>query len=121
MGRFRWVACQVDDLRKCLKLPVLRQKLKSLPSTLNETYSRILLAIEDEYKQDAYKILQWLAFSARPLSLDEVIEALAIDLDTDDSPWFNPDLKIIDPQEVFTICSSLIYMENVEKCLFLSP
>ena len=102
----------MDVLRKCLTLPALRQKLKSLPSTLNETYSRILLAVEDEYKEYAHKILQWLAFSARPLSLDEVIEALAIDFDSDDKLCFNPDLQIPDPQAVFAICSSLVYMEN---------
>jgi len=102
----------MDVLRKCLKLSVLRQKLGSLPSTLDETYSRILLSIEDQYKEDAHKILQWLAFSARPLSLDEVIEALAIDLDGNDNCYFNPNLKLIDSHAIFVICSSLIYMEK---------
>jgi hypothetical protein len=92
--------------------------LKGLPPTLNETYSRILLAIEDDYKEYAHKILQWLVFSTRPLSLDEVIEALAIDLDSDDNPCYNPDLKIPDPRAVFTICSSLICED---KGLLLPP
>ena len=92
--------------------------MQGLPSTLNETYSRILLAIDNDYREYAHKILQWLAFSARPLSLDEVIEALAIDLDSEDNCYFNPDLKIPNPQAVFMICSSLIYME---KGLLLFP
>jgi len=38
--------------------------------------------------------------------------ALAIDLETDEIPRFDPDMMIPDPQDVFTICSSLIYMED---------
>ena len=34
--------CQLDALRKCLKLDALRKALNSLPKTLDDTYSRIL-------------------------------------------------------------------------------
>ena len=77
--RFRWVACQIDTLRKCLKLDILRKALRSLPKTLEETYMRILLEIDEEYQQDAIKILQWIAFCAQPLQLREVAEVIAID------------------------------------------
>src|ERR1700677_4230327 len=76
--RFRWVACQLDVLRKCIKLDGLTKKLKSLPKTLDETYDRILQNIDDEYHNDAFNVLQWLAFSARPVTLAEVAEALAV-------------------------------------------
>ena len=65
--RFRWAVCQIDALAKCVKLPMLQATLRSLPRTLEGTYTRILLDIEQEYVRDAISVLRWLAFSARPV------------------------------------------------------
>ena len=46
---------------------MLRTSLQSLPQTLEDTYSRILLSIDQEYVRDAISVLRWLAFSARPV------------------------------------------------------
>ncbi|KAJ7691814.1 hypothetical protein B0H17DRAFT_555803 [Mycena rosella] len=40
-GSFRWVACQIDSLRTCLRKHV-KLILQSLPKDLEETYQRIL-------------------------------------------------------------------------------
>ncbi|KIM71323.1 hypothetical protein PILCRDRAFT_45647, partial [Piloderma croceum F 1598] len=71
-GMFRWVACQLDALRKCIKLDGLTKALKALPKSLDETYEHILQTIDDEHHDDVLKVLQWLAFSARPVTLAEV-------------------------------------------------
>jgi hypothetical protein len=42
--------------------------LRTLPKTLNETYDRILMSIDEFYIEDTRRMLQWLAFSARPVS-----------------------------------------------------
>lgn len=73
-------------------------------------YDRILLNIDEECRDDALKVLQWLAFSARPLTFGEVAEALAIDLD---DGGYDPDRRPFDPQSILTICSSLIDLPNV--------
>lgn len=54
--------------------PQLRKALHSLPKDLDSTYERILCNIDDSNAAYALKILQWLTFSARPLSLEEVAE-----------------------------------------------
>jgi hypothetical protein len=41
--------------------------LNTPPKTLNETYDRIITGIDEGYVEEASKILQWLAFSARPV------------------------------------------------------
>lgn len=46
---------------------MLQTTLQSLPRTLDDTYLRILLGIDQEYVRDAISVLQWLAFSARPV------------------------------------------------------
>jgi ankyrin repeat protein len=100
------VVCQLDTLRKCLKTNSLREALRSLPKTLDETYSRILCNIEEEYSKDAFKILEWLVYSARPLDIQELAEVVAVDID--DDPRFEPENRLGDPLDILTICSSLV-------------
>ena len=106
LTRFRWAVCQLDTLRKCIKPSALRKALASLPKTLDETYERILSNIDETHAEDAFKVLQWLAFSARPLELQEVAEATAITLD--DLPRFDPEDRLRHPTDILAICSSLI-------------
>ena len=44
-------------------------------------YLRIITQIDESYGEDAFRILQWLVYSARPLSLSEIAEVLAIEWD----------------------------------------
>ena len=80
--------------------------MSTLPSTLDETYERILLAIEEEHAEYALRILTWLVFSARPLFADEIAEVVAIDVDR--NPAFDPEDILEEPLDVLKICSSLI-------------
>lgn len=67
--RFRWAVCQLDMLGECRSKASLRRSLATLPPTLDKTYDRILSSISEVDSQYAIPILQWLAFSARPLSI----------------------------------------------------
>ncbi|KAH0559449.1 hypothetical protein GP486_004039 [Trichoglossum hirsutum] len=109
-GMFRWVVCQLDELRKCLKVETLRKALKSLPKTLDDTYARILLNIDEDYAQDALKVLQWLSFSNRPLRIEEVAEVVAVDLESD--PQFDSNRRLSEPHDLLIICSSLITVSS---------
>src|SRR6202020_635271 len=106
ISRFRWVVCQLEELRKCAKLSELRKALKALPKTLDETYERILVNIDEMYREDVRKVLQFLAFSACPVSLEEVVEVLAVSLE--DSPRFDPEQRYPEPRDILTRCSSLV-------------
>ncbi|KAK0507602.1 hypothetical protein JMJ35_010125 [Cladonia borealis] len=109
-GMFRWAACQLDSLRSCLNVYGVRKALRSLPITLDDTYTRILLSINEAYFQYVFKILQWLTYSARPLELKELAEVVAIDLD--ESPRFDPERRFPEPQDILVLCSSLISWGN---------
>ena len=104
--RFRWVACQLDALRKCAKLSELRHTLNSLPKTLDDTYERILLGIDESWRDDVYRVLQWLCFALRDITLSEVVDALAVT--SVDGPRFDPDERYADPRDILTRCSSLV-------------
>jgi hypothetical protein len=98
--------CQLDALARCRNRATLRKSLATLPQTLDQTYDRILTAISEEDCEYAMRILQWLTFSARPLSVEEVAEVVAIDVARD--PAFDRDEVLEDPLEALNICSSLV-------------
>ncbi|KAH0545421.1 hypothetical protein FGG08_000562 [Glutinoglossum americanum] len=110
-GMFRWVVCQLDSLRRCRHINGLREALKTLPKTLDATYDRILVSVGEEDYQAAIGILQWLACSNRPLLLEEVAEAIAIDFS--DPPRFDLGRRLREPREVLEICSSLVTVSRV--------
>jgi ankyrin repeat protein len=106
------VFCQLDALRQCLPSS-LRRTLAELPESLDETYERIVRDIKKGNRADAYRMLQCLAVSIRPLSVAELAELLAFDFDAPDLkggiPKLNTKWRWEDhEQAVLSTCSSLI-------------
>ena len=108
LNRFRWVFCQLDALKKCLKPGSIRKALQNLPKTLDDTYARILVNINEECQQEARRALLWLAFSERPLLLEEVAEVAVFDPDID----FDPNERLPDPGYVLEILGSLVTVSS---------
>ena len=80
-SRFRWVQCQIDTLDKCTSVSEIRRVLESLPEGLEETYRRILIAI-DRRLEDSCLVrrgLMWLVTALRPMRLRELLEGVTID------------------------------------------
>ncbi|OSS51913.1 hypothetical protein B5807_03446 [Epicoccum nigrum] len=111
-GMFRWIVCQLDALTRCRNRAMLRKSLVTLPQTLDQTYERILAAICEEDRDYAIRILQWLTFSERPLTVEEIAEVVAIDVTRD--PAFDSDEILEDPLEALNICSSLVTITTQE-------
>src|ERR1700747_1185008 len=80
-SRFRWAFCQLEALRHCLA-PRVRQMLKELPETLDETYERILRDINKANWDLAHRLLECLAVAVRPLRVAELAGLLAVDFGT---------------------------------------
>ncbi len=97
-------------MENCLDYRQLQEALASLPDTLDETYARILNAIPSRHKQMAIRILQFLAFSERPLRIEEVVEVIAVDPKGD--PRFDPRNRMPEPKEISRYCSSLVAVER---------
>jgi len=118
--RFRWVALQLAELAKCSSEYQVMHQLKNLPEGLDDIYKRILKAIDGKYHADTLTFLQWLAFSRRPMAIEEVAEAVTVDFDLDDGPIFTPTKRYTDPRDVLARCSSLVN-ESEGKCCRLNP
>src|ERR1700761_8983199 len=86
--RFRWVVCQVDRLRRTFPASI-RSVLDDLPKTLDETYGRTLLGIDEEKREYAQRLFRCLMVSIRPLCVEELAEIFAIRFDSPSLPSFN--------------------------------
>ena len=106
--RFRWVALQLNELKKCRSKTDLKKQLADLPQGLDETYDRILLAIEKKDHGYSKLFLQWLSFAVRPLTLRELAATAAVDLSAENGPEYNSNNELEDTKDVLKICSSFI-------------
>ncbi|KAL1682498.1 hypothetical protein EV122DRAFT_287123 [Schizophyllum commune] len=117
---FRWVECQFDFLATCRTRQAVNQALNNLPKTLHETYERILQAIDrqgTDMARIAQRTLRWLVGAQRPIRLNEIQEAVMIEVDQD---ALNEDLGVFDPMDVLHTCSSLVSYDNAKGVVNLS-
>ncbi|KAF4534640.1 uncharacterized protein LTHEOB_12918 [Lasiodiplodia theobromae] len=105
-GMFRWVALQLDSLEQCVNNEELEDALEHLPDNLYETYDRILDNIPLRRKKNAIRLLQFLVYSERPLTLKEAVDAITVKLDG--SPRFDIKRRMPDHQEIAVYCSGLV-------------
>jgi hypothetical protein len=57
----------------------VRKALDDLPATLDDTYTRVLLDIEEMYHDHALTLLRWLAYARSPPTLGELVDAAVTD------------------------------------------
>jgi hypothetical protein len=79
-GMFLWANLILYDLKTSsqISLHAIRQKLETLPTGLPAVYKSILLAIKLEDVEATNNILRWVVWSERPLKLEELKIAIAI-------------------------------------------
>ena len=110
--RFRWVALQLTELKKCRTKADLNKQLADLPQGLDKTYDRILLGINDKDHHYAKTFLQWLCFAVCPLTLEELAATAAVDFCAENGPEYKSANELQDIMDVFKICSSFIMESN---------
>uniref|UniRef100_A0A0D2YDA8 NACHT domain-containing protein n=1 Tax=Fusarium oxysporum (strain Fo5176) TaxID=660025 RepID=A0A0D2YDA8_FUSOF len=105
-------ACQLESLARCLSPKAIKAALGFLPRDLNETYRRMVQNIPSEYKSGAIRLLQFLVYAKRPLSLSETIEVLATQIDQEPR-GFDVDGRLCQKADVLRYCPSLVIIAKV--------
>jgi ankyrin repeat domain-containing protein 50 len=101
-------------LRRCTSVSAIRKAMSALPKSLDETYDRILLGIDEIHQPEVMKVLHALTASEGQLTLEEVVEILATDLEAT-PPRFEPDSRLLDPRTILSMCSSLVTTSRAEQ------
>lgn len=83
-GNFQWVTLVVPEVlkmfRKGRSLQSMQANIQRLPSALDEMYGQLLDSIDSEDVEQALRLLQWICFSFKPLSLEELRIVMVIDV-----------------------------------------
>lgn len=84
-GGFQWVSLVtetiIDKTLAGMRAERLLQELASCPQTLGELYAAILMDIRETERSQMMKAFYWVLFAKRPLSAQELRDALATDKD----------------------------------------
>ncbi|KAL8953349.1 MAG: hypothetical protein Q9222_000811 [Ikaeria aurantiellina] len=89
-GMFLWVGLLHERLSPGKNARQLRKLISDTPTGLNQAYERDLEAIHDlpvEGEHRAFKILLWVLHSLRPLTVQELTEALLVGLEDDNTSY----------------------------------
>ena len=86
------------------------KQLENLPKGLYATYDQILLKINNlgDHRMNTKTFLQWLSFSACPMSLEEISEAVVVDFESEDGPKYTPERRYFNKRDVLKNCSGFI-------------
>jgi hypothetical protein len=91
-----------------MSVAAIRKALAAgLPKNLNQTYDQILSGIDESHQIEVMKTLRAVTVTAGPLTLGEIVEILAVDLDST-PPVFELDSRLLDPRNILSMCSSLV-------------
>ncbi|KAI5460679.1 hypothetical protein BGZ63DRAFT_414828 [Mariannaea sp. PMI_226] len=107
-----WATCQLDSLAKCLSPYDMEAAVGSLPSDLNETYSRMLQNIPIEFQSGAIRLLQFLVYAKRPMMLSEAVEVIATEIDREPR-GFRKERRLFQETYVLKYCPSLVSIFQV--------
>ncbi|KAG2067881.1 hypothetical protein BDR04DRAFT_823975 [Suillus decipiens] len=119
-GMFRWVQCQLDVIMKCKRPDSIRKALDDLPTGLYETYDRIMYSINERGQDDvqiAQRCLLLLAGTFTPLTLDQLNEAMMIEVG---QASLNENLGVTDTMDIIVACGSLVTYNEETGIITLS-
>ncbi|KAJ5372564.1 NACHT nucleoside triphosphatase [Penicillium concentricum] len=112
-GVFRYVECQLLALKRARIRNELDKCLRSLPRDLDETYERVLCSIDEGYVQEVRLILNLLCVSDQPVTMEQLIDALTIDVSASELQ-LDRDGRSFTEDDILDICLGLIEVAVVE-------
>ncbi|KXJ86460.1 hypothetical protein Micbo1qcDRAFT_219483 [Microdochium bolleyi] len=113
-GMFRWAFCQLDTLARCPHITAIREALKSLPRSLDETYNRMLDSIPAKKIDDSFRLLQFLVHSKRPLRLAEATEIIATQIEGEVAGSFNVENRLFRETDILDYCPGLVVVVHAD-------
>ncbi|KAJ7637941.1 ankyrin repeat-containing domain protein [Mycena polygramma] len=102
-GMFRMAACLLQELARKRIDTNIDKILTKLPNDLFGIYTRFFQPIDEDDFVYVAALLRWLAFSAEPVTLCQLDEALAINISTPDRWVFEPENR----ERVEVVCGLL--------------
>ncbi|TFK24510.1 ankyrin [Coprinopsis marcescibilis] len=115
-GMFLLASLQVDALRQCLSVKDLRDVLDGLPKGLDDMYSMTMHRIGAQpHAELARRVLLWLIYARRSLSMEELRYAVSV---CEDTFKFDPE-RLVEPDALLSLCCGLIVFDQESQVVRL--
>ena len=117
-GMFLLVKLQMESISASATLRQLRNSLNRLPTSFDDLYSEMMHNIQEQGKDDrelAYQILFWISHARRPLKIQELQCALAME-------WGSTEFDIDalpDKSFMLDVCGALVTVERSSNIIRL--
>ncbi|KAL8781299.1 MAG: hypothetical protein Q9213_006074 [Squamulea squamosa] len=112
-GNFLWVHLAVDEILQCHTEDDVQQALDAIPTGITSLYERMEVAITKGAKPSslalARTILQWAACPRRPVSLDELSQAL--------QPEYRPMLDL--GHTISQVCGQFVVVDSASRLVMV--
>ena len=86
LGNFQWTVLVLSEVVNLYgngsSLKTIRRRIQAIPLELKELYQELLQGISDEDLPHSLRLIQWICFALRPLSLKELRFAAIVHADT---------------------------------------
>lgn len=108
----------MDDLATKRQLYCIRKILQSPRAAIDDTYQRCMQRIQEsnlEDRQFAMNLLLWMAFSTRPLKVDELEHAVSVQPDMEDLDVAD----ILQASDLVSLCAGLVIVDARGLILFV--
>lgn len=117
-GMFLWIHMLENELNGAENAAVLKRVVEDTPKDIDRIYDGLWRSMEKgKHYERAIKILRWVTFATRPLTIEELTEAVLIvdkdgldDLDIDYFPDAFDDTYV--HSKILHVCGPLIEMRN---------
>ncbi|KAG0131113.1 hypothetical protein HOY82DRAFT_519449 [Tuber indicum] len=116
-GMFRLAKHSLDRVARQRSNKAIRSTLHALSRDMNQTYEGIFAKIPPEDAALAQRVLQWLVCSFRPLTLEELVEAIAIE---PGACTLDRTTLLNDPEDITDICAGLVSLSDDGKTVGLA-
>ncbi|KAF8218034.1 ankyrin repeat-containing domain protein [Mycena galopus ATCC 62051] len=110
-GMFLLAKLHLDSLSTKNTVKAVREALNSLPTELDSTYNEAMERIEHQNEDDrqlAHLVLTWVAYAVRPLFVNELREALAVE---PEAKSVDPD-NLLDTDIILSVCAGLVIIDE---------
>ena len=85
-GVFQWITLVlpqvIREYKRGKRIEAAQSHIRRLPTELHDLYGTILAEISDDEQSDSLKLMRWICFALRPLSLREIRHAMIVDANT---------------------------------------
>ncbi|KAL8885965.1 MAG: hypothetical protein Q9215_006266 [Flavoplaca cf. flavocitrina] len=112
-GMFLLARLHLDSIERATSRAAVKASLQRLPRQLNTTYDEALRRIEDQDEEHATlakKVLSWILYASRSLTMVEVQHALAAE--STETPQGVDEEFIINPDDIIYSCAGLVTLDQ---------